>query len=221
MIFLQAVEFVDWFGVERFDGRDMDTGFHRHWVDPTRPFAEVVAEPAHGVLVTSASLRDASGEDEADWAAAEARTGAAYLAAGALRVAAPSPFDYAAQTRLFVVTDLARNNADAIAAAYRALFLAAQGGALGLFTAIARLREVHGRIAGALDEAGLPLLAQHIDGLDTTTLVEIFRAERDACQRHGQVAEDRVALRFHRRNGRVAGGDPRQLIPASDVAPAK
>ena len=175
------VEFVDWFGVERFDGRDMDTGFHRHWVDPTRPFAEVVAEPAHGVLVTSASLRDASGEDEADWAAAEARTGAAYLAAGALRVAAPSPFDYAACTRVLVVTDVRRNDSDQVAAAYRELFLAAGGGGLGLFTAIARLRAVHERIAGPLDEAGLVLLAQHIDGMDTGTLIDIFRAEEDWC----------------------------------------
>jgi ATP-dependent DNA helicase DinG len=174
-------EFVDWFGVERFDGRDVDTGFHRHWVDPTRPFAEVVAEPAHGIVVTSASLRDATGEAEADWAAAEARTGTAYLAAPALRVATPSPFDYAARTRVLVVTDVERNTADRIAAAYRELFLAAGGGGLGLFTAIARLRAVHKRIAGPLDEAGLVLLAQHVDGMDTGTLVDIFRAEEDWC----------------------------------------
>ena len=172
---------VDWFALERIEGRDFDVGMRRHALDPTVPFARFVLAPAHGALITSASLRDGTGDVEADWRAAEARTGALHLARPALRAAVPSPFDYAAQTRLFVVTDLARNNADAIAAAYRALFLAAQGGALGLFTAIARLREVHGRIAGALDEAGLPLLAQHIDGLDTTTLVEIFRAERDAC----------------------------------------
>ena len=174
-------EFVDWFGVERFDGRDMDTGFHRHWVDPTRPFAEVVAEPAHGVLITSASLCDATGDAEADWAVAEARTGAAYLAAPALHVAAPSPFDYEARTRVLVVTDVNRNNADQIAAAYRELFLAGGGGGLGLFTAITRLRAVHQRIAGPLDEAGLTLLAQHIDGMDTGTLIDIFRAEEDWC----------------------------------------
>ncbi len=61
------------------------------------------------------------------------------------------------------------------------LFLAAGGGALGLFTAIERLKAVHGRIARPLEEAGLPLYAQHVDGLDTTTLVDIFRAEEDAC----------------------------------------
>ncbi|MDP6122204.1 MAG: helicase C-terminal domain-containing protein, partial [Rhodospirillales bacterium] len=59
--------------------------------------------------------------------------------------------------------------------------LAAGGGGLGLFTAIARLRAVHKRIAGPLDEAGLVLLAQHVDGMDTGTLVDIFRAEEDWC----------------------------------------
>ena len=27
--------FVDWFGIERQDGRDMDVGMYRHYVDPT------------------------------------------------------------------------------------------------------------------------------------------------------------------------------------------
>ena len=52
---------------------------------------------------------------------------------------------------------------------------------LGLFTAIHRLRQVHARIAGALEEAGLLLLAQHVDQLDATSLVEIVRAEEDSC----------------------------------------
>jgi ATP-dependent DNA helicase DinG len=40
---------------------------------------------------------------------------------------------------------------------------------------------VHARIAAPLEAAGLQLLAQHVDGLDTGTLVDIFRAEEDAC----------------------------------------
>jgi len=174
-------EFVDWFGVERFDGRDVDVGLHRHWVDPTIPFAETVIAPAHGVLVTSASLRDSSGDEEADWRAALRRTGAVHLSAPAVRVAEPSPFDYAKLTRVLVVGDVMRDDADQVAAAYRELFLAAGGGGLGLFTAISRLKAVHQRIAGPLDEAGLMLLAQHVDVLDTGTLVDIFRAEENAC----------------------------------------
>jgi len=174
-------EFVDWFGVERIDGREIDVGMHRHWVDPTRPFAAAVAEPAHGLLITSATLRDSTGGLDADWTAAEVRTGARHLSAPPVLSAVPSPFDYAECTRVFVVTDIGRDDPVQVAAAYRELFFAAGGGGLGLFTAIARLRAVHDRIAGPLDAAGIPLLAQHVDGLDTGTLIDIFRAEDDAC----------------------------------------
>ncbi len=174
-------EFVDWFAVERIEGRDLDVGMHRHWIDPTIPFARAVAQPAHGLLITSATLTDGSGDVENDWAAAETRTGARHLANPALRARVASPFDYPAQTRVFIVTDVRKDELDQVAAAYRVLFLAAGGGGLGLFTAIARLRGVHKRIAGELDAAGIPLLAQHVDGLDTSTLVDIFRAEEDTC----------------------------------------
>jgi len=190
-------EFIDWFSVERMDGRDLDIGHHRHWLDPMRVFIEVVAEPAHGLLVTSASLRDGTGDVDADWAAAEARTGARHLDGGAERTMVPSPFNYAEQTRLLVIGDVNRNSADQVAAAYRELFLAAGGGGLGLFTAIARLRAVHDRIQGPLDEAGLSLLAQHVDGLDTGTLVDIFRAERDSCLLGTDAVRDGVDVPGH------------------------
>ena len=173
-------QFVDWLAVDRIDGHETNIGMHRHWIDPSRPFAELVAKPAHGVLVTSATLTDGSGDIVADWQAAEARTGARHLAAPALRAQVPSPFDYAAQTRVFIVTDVRRDEVRQVAAAYRELILAAGGGALGLFTAISRLRAVHALIAEPLEQAGLPLLAQHVDGMDTATLVDIFRAEEDA-----------------------------------------
>ena len=173
--------FVDWFQVSRIEGRDVDVGMHRHYVDPTIAFSAFVMGRAHGALITSATLRDGTGHEEQDWAAAEAATGGRHLKAPAIRAALPSPFDYGEQTRVLVVTDVRRGAPDRVAAAYRALFTAAGGGALGLFTAIARLRAVHERIAGALDEAGIQLWAQHVDPLDTTTLVDIFRSETDAC----------------------------------------
>ncbi|HTZ80705.1 MAG TPA: ATP-dependent DNA helicase [Stellaceae bacterium] len=176
-----AAALVDWFAIDRYDGHEIDVGMHRHWIDPTRPFVETVAKPAQGLLITSATLTDGTGDPVADWAAAEMLTGARHLSRPALRARVPSPFDYRAQTRIFVVTDVKRDSMEQVAAAYRTLFLAAGGGALGLFTAIQRLRAVHGRIAAPLEEAGLPLLAQHVDAMDTATLVDIFRAEEDAC----------------------------------------
>lgn len=173
--------FVDWLEIERYDGLELDVGLYRHWRDPMQPFVETIGASAHGMLITSATLRDGTGDEDADWTAAENRLGVRYLPAPPLMSALPSPFDYADQTRVFVVTDVNRNDPAQVAAAYRELFVAAGGGALGLFTAIQRLRAVWERIAGPLDEAGLRLFAQHVDGLDTGTLIDIFRADEDAC----------------------------------------
>ena len=173
--------FVDWFALERYDGRARDIGMRRHHLDPTVPFTEAVLARAHGVVMTSATLRDGTGNAEADWAAAEVRTGARHLIRPAIRAEVPSPFDYARQTRVMVVTDLKRTDVDQVAAAYRELFLASGGGALGLFTAIERLKAVHARIAPALEAREIPLWAQHVDALETATLVDLFRAEEDAC----------------------------------------
>jgi ATP-dependent DNA helicase DinG len=172
------------------DGRERDVGLHRHWLDPTIPFAATLAAPAHGLLVTSATLRDAGDADpEAAWEAAEARVGAPHLPTPAIRAAVASPFDYARQTRAFIVTDVSGGAPGSspgqaiaqLAAAYRALFLAAGGGGLGLFTAIRRLQAVHARIAPELEEAGIPLYAQHVDAMGNATLVDVFRAEEESC----------------------------------------
>ena len=169
-------DFVDWLAVERVEGREYDVGLHRHWLDPTRPLAEAVLKPAHGVLMTSATLRG-GGEE---WAHAEARTGACHVGQAVPRFEAASPFDYAANSEVLIVTDIRKGDAAALAGAYARLIEAAQGGTLGLFTAIQRLRAVHARIADRLARAGLPLYAQHVDPIDTGTLVDIFRDDPHA-----------------------------------------
>jgi ATP-dependent DNA helicase DinG len=163
-------DFVDWLAIDRVEGREYDVGIHRHWLDPTRPLAAAVLAPADGVLVTSATLRGGEGWDEA-----EARTGAAHLNAPAIHFAAESPFDYRAASEVLIVTDLARGDMAALAGAYARLIEAAEGGTLGLFTAIQRLKGVHARIADRLAREGLPLYAQHVDPIDAGTLVDIFR----------------------------------------------
>jgi len=163
-------EYVDWLAVDRVEGREYDVGLHRHWLDPSKPFAKTVLEPAHGAVITSATLR-AGG----DWNVAEARSGASHLLRPAQRFEAVSPFDYPGQAEVLIVTDIKRGDLPALANAYARLVVAADGGTLGLFTAIRRLRAVHARIADRLAREGLPLLAQHVDPIDTGTLVDIFR----------------------------------------------
>ena len=174
-------ETVEWLALDRLDGFETDVAVNRSWIDPGIPFAELVARPAHGLVVTSATLTDGDPDPDLAWRGAEAATGLRHLPASPAAARIASPFDYPAQTRIFVVTDIPRDDIGQVAAAYAALFVAAHGGALGLFTAIARLRAVHQRIAPVLEARGLLLLAQHVDAMSTATLVDIFRAEEDSC----------------------------------------
>ncbi len=185
-------DFVDWMAVERFEGREYDIGLHRHWLDPARPVAETVIKPSHGVMVTSATLRDGH-----DWASAELRSGARHLDKPADHFAVPSPFAYGQQSEVLIVTDIRRGDMPALAGASAQLFEAAGGGALGLFTAIRRLRGVHVRIADRLAEAGLPLYAQHVDPIDTGTLVDIFRDDPHACLLGTDALRDGVDVPGH------------------------
>ncbi|MDE2383409.1 MAG: ATP-dependent DNA helicase [Alphaproteobacteria bacterium] len=173
--------FIDWFAVEQVYGREHDVGFHSHWIDPSVPLANAVLRQADGIIITSATLKDRPPDIPDDWSNAEARTGVIHLPYPVKRVSYDSPFAYPDIARVIVVTDVNREDMDQIAAAYRELFLASGGGALGLFTAIARLRAVHKRLAPGLAKKGLALFAQHVDPMDTGTLVDMFRAERDAC----------------------------------------
>jgi ATP-dependent DNA helicase DinG len=166
-------DFVDWLAVDRIEGREFDIGLHRRWLDPTRPLAATVLKPAHGVLVTSATLKGG----DPGWDLADARAGVPHLDRSAGHFEAGSPFDYANQAEVLIVTDIKRGDLGSLANAYARLIAAAGGGTLGLFTAIRRLRGVHARIADRLARDGLPLYAQHVDPIDPGTLVDMFRDE--------------------------------------------
>ncbi|MBI2234697.1 MAG: ATP-dependent DNA helicase [Micavibrio aeruginosavorus] len=177
----ESGDFVDWMAVERSDGQASDVGLYRHHVDPMNAFAASIRRQAQGIAITSATLRDGTGDEEQDWRAAMERTGGLYLSESPQRLSVPSPYDYAAATRCFVITDVKKEDIRQVAAAYRVLFEAAGGGGLGLFTAIQRLRAVYENIHLPLEGSGIALYAQHVDAMDTGTLVDIFREERNAC----------------------------------------
>ncbi len=174
---------IDWFSTELHRGRVVDVALNRHYVDPSLPLAEFVLKPAHGVLVASATLSDGpkDGPEDDAFALARQRTGANHLVMGAKTARIASPFDYARQARLFVITDVGRDDVRSVGAAMQALFKAARGGSLGLFTAIRRLKLVHDQIAAPLADLGLSLYAQHVDPLDVSDLISVFRSEHHSC----------------------------------------
>lgn len=170
-------DFVDWMEIERVDGRAVDIGLYRHYTDPMRAFAASMKPHLQGMAVTSATLKDSND----NWDAAQKRTGSPYLTAHPHMVDIASPFNYPAQTKVFIVNDVRKDDLNQVAAAYQALFTASGGGALGIFTAISRLKSVYKKIAENLENTGLPLYAQHIDNMEVGTLVDIFREDRHAC----------------------------------------
>lgn len=177
----QPKGFAEWFAIEQASGYEVDIGMYRHWIDPTVPLAKVVLESVDTAVITSATLRDRRPDVPDDWASAELRTGTSHLAYPVMRSGHDSPYDYPHQARIIIVNDVNRDDADQVAAAYRELFIAANGGALGLFTAISRLRETYRRIVAPISRKGLSLYAQHVDAVDTGTLVDLFRAEEHSC----------------------------------------
>jgi ATP-dependent DNA helicase DinG len=174
---------IDWMGLERQDGRIMDIGIYRHYLNPLIPFAESIKPHAHSIAITSATLRDQSAnmDDVTGWDTARLFTGADTLSDVVSEFSIPSPFAYEDATRIFIATDVRKNDPDQLASAYRELFLASGGGALGLFTAIQRLKSVHEKIHEPLAKADITLLAQHIDRIDTGTLVDMFRDDVHSC----------------------------------------
>lgn len=163
-------DFVDWMVMERVDSHIYDMGLYRHWLDPGRPLAETVLRPAHGAMITSATLKIGD-----DWSSAEQTSGAQYLDETPIFFQRTSPFDYARRAEIIIITDIKKGDMVALSHALSHIIRTANGGVLALFTAIRRLREVYARIAPPLAEQGLPLHAQHVDPIDTGTLVDMFR----------------------------------------------
>lgn len=174
-------EVIDWMEIERIDGKARDVGLYRHFINPMVPFASSLRPHAHGIAMTAATLKDRTHDDEENWRVAKERTGAEHLSPLAESFEVPSPYNHADNTRIFVVTDVNKTDMGQISSAYRSLFEASGGGALGLFTAVQRLKQVRENIATQLEENGLPVYAQHFDAMDTGTLVDIFRDEPHAC----------------------------------------
>ena len=211
-------EFVDWLAVERIDGREIDVGLYRHWIDPMRPFAEVVLRPAHGALITSATLRDGSGDDEADWTAAESRTGARHLpsAAGAVGAALAVRLRRAAPAFSSSPTSTATTSGRSPPPTASCSSPPA-GGGLGLFTAISRLRAVlrgdrPAARAGGADAAGAARRS-----------ARRRHADRHLPRRGGHLpARHRRGARRHRRARPLAAADrlrPGAVAAAQPAAP--
>ena len=164
------------------DGRVYDVGVKRHYTNPMVPFANKVLSHVHSVNLTSATMNDIPIKEDKDWKTALKLTGAEYVKAKNLKLhQAQSPFDYKKQAKVLIVNDVDYKNNSELARAFAKLFLANKGHGLGLFTAISRLNGTYNYLKKKLKEQSINLYAQHMQNLDVTTLVDIFREDTSSC----------------------------------------
>lgn len=189
-------DFTDWLEITRQNGQAIDIGFFRHWIDPMKPFAQAIEPHLNGMAITSATLLDGAHDDEG-WKTAEHMTGARYLSPAPENFTTPSPFDYTKQTQVIIIDDVNKNDLRQVSGAYINLFKASGGGGLGLFTAISRLRSVHREILAPLAENDINLYGQHVDEIDTGTLIDMFRFDEHSCMLGTDAARDGVDIPGH------------------------
>ena len=160
----------------------VDVGLERHWIDPTIPFAgEVLAAGAWRAHHLGDAARRRTRTPRTG-RAPKMRTGAHHLPEPPRRASFGSPFDYAAQARIFIVggrgarrCGRARGGDARIVPGQRA---AARSACSPRCARFARSKAASPR---PLAEQGIALYAQHVDRLDTGALVDLFRAEENAC----------------------------------------
>jgi ATP-dependent DNA helicase DinG len=146
---------------------------HRAPVEPAEDFRRLMAAYPGAWVFTSATL--AAGDDFSGF-----RTAMGLGGAPALRL--DSPFDYAAQARLFIPPGLPDPNEpeyiDAVTAALLPLIAASGGGAFILCTSHRALVRIAAGLRGAAAALGLPVLVQGEDS--KAALVERFARSGNA-----------------------------------------
>ncbi|QCE33685.1 ATP-dependent DNA helicase [Acetobacteraceae bacterium] len=175
----------DWESSDDFHKRWKNVRLCENWIDPTLPLSALLKNQALGVAYVSGTFRPykpilIENEVEISWQPAKRRTGSLHINGMTDYDFQKSPFNYKKQAKVFVITDVGYSIRE-LADAYQKLFITAQGGALGLFTAIARLQKVYHYIAPHLSKAGIDLYAQHVSGADNTQLVDVFRQNEQSC----------------------------------------
>ncbi len=164
------------------EGRVYDLGVKRHYTNPMVPFANKVLSNLHSVNLTSATMNDIPIKEDKDWKTALKLTGADYVNSKKLRLhQAHSPFNYKKQAKVLIVDDVDYHSKADLARAMTQLFLANKGHALGLFTAISRLSNTYKYLKKHLKAQSINLYAQHMQNLDVTTLVDIFKEDTSSC----------------------------------------
>ena len=172
---------IDSFLLSKINRNHNDIGIRRSYINPIKEFAKYVYPQINGAVITSASLLDSTDDENKNWDWALTRTGTNTMENPPNKIVVKSPFDYKKNSRVIVVNDIDKNNIQQLSSSYFQLFKANNGSALGLFTSIARLKQVYNNIYDEISNLNINLYAQHIDSMNTATIINIFKNEKQSC----------------------------------------
>ena len=175
---------IDWAALMRDQGNIYNIGVYRHLYDPMIAFATLCQDAGCDIAVTSATLTSASHHDimQKDQEFARKHTGLAHYDPSPPFYHFTTPFDYTHQARIILINDYGRKKDDKVLAqAYGKLFHAANGGAMGVFTAILRLKNIYPHLKSYLESRQIDLYAQHIDAHNLANLIAMFKHDHHSC----------------------------------------
>ncbi len=153
-------DFIEWAAVKREEGGEKaDVGIFRAFTKPLNTWQNMAQSGGSQIVYATATPTQA------------------LHALEGTRISVASPFDYPAQSKVLVLSDVNSLNSTRTAEAIAALSEASGGSALAIFTAIARLRGAYAMLEPLAEAANLNIVAQHEQRMDVATLINLFRSE--------------------------------------------
>ena len=172
--------------IERNNGEVKDIAIVRNFLEPSKMLTQILHAHSSGLVFTSATLKNKRIEHPHEgWQETIKRIGLHYWPQSEKQMisysSVLSPFRWAEHTKIFLIKDIDKRQIKNIEFAFAQLMNASGGGALGLFTALGRLKKVAPGLRAYLASKGMNLYVQHMDGMATSDLARIFSGDENSC----------------------------------------
>lgn len=197
-------DLIDRFFIDRVHGKEKDIGMARHVKKPIEFLNEKMTQRVSGYVITSATLLDGWGDDNIEKIKEEDtknnkkitekkdndkekknnwinyKFGIEKFKYSGINQY-NSDFDYENNALVIIVDDVDKSSVDAVSHAYLSLFNASGGGGLGIFTSILRCKQVFETIMHKINDMGLNVYCQHSSNVNISTLINIFKNDKNSC----------------------------------------
>lgn len=164
----------------KFDKDITNLSLIKRYLNPTEFFGMQILSYVKRVVLTSAGMRASHGDDGAGWDFAQELVGLKHSLSQPLTAYVKSDFDYEKQAKIMIINDISGDNPAAYQKAFLDMVKASDGGVLGIFTAISRLKDCYKNIVTPLRQHKILTLAMHQAMANNQTLIELFKQDGNA-----------------------------------------